>query len=264
VTLFTIGGRPVDYAQQLVASLGQIFVPMSSQSEAVGNMDRLRKIYVAGNRACAFIIYPICAGLLILGQSVIEVWMGHRYVATSYPVTVILVIPMTLFLMQGASGRILLGMGKQRDFAMVVFMEGIANLILSILLVRPFGIAGDAMGTAIPMLLTTLWFLPRHMRKQLGVPVRTLLREAYLLPLLLVTPMAIVLFLLQRWRHAHNLRQFAVQCLAGGAVYGAGLLWAYRTNRVFRVGDLTAIGKVVTTEGLELPPIAAGYSDEEV
>jgi O-antigen/teichoic acid export membrane protein len=264
VTFFTIGGRPVDYAQQLVASLGQIFVPMSSQSEAMGNMDRLRKIYVAGNRACAFIIFPVLAGLLILGQSVIEVWMGSRYVATSYPVMVILAIPMTLFLMQGASGRILLGMGKQREFALVVLMEGIANLILSILLVRPFGIAGDAMGTAIPMLLTTLWFLPRHMRKQLGVPVRTLLHEAYLLPLLLATPLAIVLLLLQRWRHAHNLRQFAVYCLAGGAVYGAGLLWAYRTNRVFRVGGLTAIGKVATTEGLELPPIAAGFSDEEV
>jgi O-antigen/teichoic acid export membrane protein len=263
VTYFTFGGRPVDYAQQLVISLGQIFIPMSSQSEAVGNMDRLRKIYLAGNRACAFVIYPMCAALLILGKSVIEVWVGHKYVATSYPITVILVIPMTLFLMQGASGRILLGMGKQREFAFVVLMEGIANLILSILLVRPLGIAGDALGTAIPMLLTALWFLPRHMRKQLGVPVKTLLREAYTLPLLLAAPLAATLLVLQHWRFAHNFRQLAFQSLVGGAVYGAGLLWAYRSNRLFHVGDLKLIGEGVTTEGLELPPIAAGYAPEE-
>ncbi|MGA2965280.1 MAG: oligosaccharide flippase family protein, partial [Terriglobales bacterium] len=120
VTFFTIGVRPVDYVQQLVAGMVQIFVPMSSQSEAVGNMGRLRKMYVAGNRACALVMFPMSAGLLILGKSVIEVWMGARYVAVSFPVTVILAISMTLLLMQGASGRILMGMGKQRDFAKVV------------------------------------------------------------------------------------------------------------------------------------------------
>jgi O-antigen/teichoic acid export membrane protein len=264
VTLFTIGVRPVDYAQQLVASLVQIFVPMSSQSEAVGNMDRLRKIYVAGNRTCALIMFPMAAGLLILGKSLIEVWMGAKYVAASYPVMAILIVPITLFFMQGASGRMLMGMGKQRVFAIVCLMEGVANLLLSIVLVRPYGIVGDAMGTAIPMLLTTLWFMPRHMGKQLGVPVRTFIREAYILPLLLVTPLVAALLMLQRWSYAHNLRHFVVNCLAGGAVYGAGLLWAYRTNRVFHVGDLTLIGEAATTEGLELPPIAAGYSEEEV
>ncbi len=264
VTFFTIGVRPVDYAQQLVGSLVQIFVPMSSHSEAVGNMDRVRKIYVAGNRACALTIFPLAAALLILGKSVIEVWMGHKYVAASYPVMAIMIVPITLFFMQGASGRILMGIGRHRDFAIVILMEGIANLILSIVLVRPYGIAGDAMGTAIPMLLTTLWYMPRHMRQQLGVPVRTLVREAYLLPLLLVIPMAATLLLLRRWQCAHNLRQLAVQSLVGGAVYGAGLLWAYRTNRLFHVEDLKLVGESATTEGLEMPPIAAGYSDEEV
>jgi len=262
VTFFAIGVRPVDYAQQLVASLAQIFVPMSSQSEAVGAMDRLRKTYVAGNRACALTIFPLAAALLILGKSVIEVWMGSKYVAASYPVMAVMIVPITLFFMQGASGRILMGMGKHRDFAIVILMEGVANLILSIVLVRPYGIVGDAMGTAIPMLLTTLWFMPRHMRKQLGVPVRTLIREAYILPLLLATPLVAALLILKRWRPAHNLRQFAVQCLAGAAVYGAGLLWAYRTHRVFHVGDLTPIGEI-STEGLELPPVAAGYPKEE-
>jgi O-antigen/teichoic acid export membrane protein len=227
-------------------------------------MDRVRKMYVAGNRACAIIIIPLAAALLILGRSVIEVWMGHKYVAASYPVMVIMIVPIALFFMQGASTRILFGMGKQRDFAKVVLMEGIANLILSIVLVRPYGIAGDAMGSAIPMLLTALWFVPRHMRKQLGVPVKTMLREAYTLPLLLATPLVATLLVLRRWSYAHSLRQLAVQGLLGGAVYGAGLLWAYRSNRLFRVGDLTPIGEVRTTEGLELPPIAAGYSEEEV
>src|SRR5260370_21322882 len=36
--------------RSFVTSLSQIFVPMASQSEATGNLDRVRKIYLAGNR----------------------------------------------------------------------------------------------------------------------------------------------------------------------------------------------------------------------
>ena len=36
VTYFTIGSRLVDYASEIVSSLAQIFVPMSSQSQAKG------------------------------------------------------------------------------------------------------------------------------------------------------------------------------------------------------------------------------------
>jgi len=35
-------------------------------------------------------------------------------------------------------------------------MESIANLLLSIMLIRPFGIVGDAGGTAIPLFCTSL------------------------------------------------------------------------------------------------------------
>jgi O-antigen/teichoic acid export membrane protein len=248
VTFFTVGARLVDYAQELVASLAQIFVPMSSQSEAVGNLDLVRKIYVAGNRACAFTIFPLAASLLILGKSVIEVWMGRKYVAVSYPVTVILIIPVTLLFMQAASGRILMGLGRHRSFALVTLMEGIANLIFSIVLVRPYGIVGDALGTAIPMFLTTLFFLPRHMSKQLGVPVLSFIRQAYTLPLLLVAPMAATLWLMQRWSYAHNWRQLLIQIAAGGSVYGVGLIWVYKTKRAFHVAELVSAPKSAVAE----------------
>ena len=52
ITYFSIGDRLLDYASEVVSSLAQIFVPMSGQSDARGDKDQLRKILVAGNRAC--------------------------------------------------------------------------------------------------------------------------------------------------------------------------------------------------------------------
>ena len=136
VTYFTIGSRLIDYASETVSSLAQIFVPMSSQSHATGDLQALRKIFVVGNRACSFIIFPITVILTILGKSTIEAWVGPKYVATSYPVLLVLLYPTTLMLAQSASGRTLWGMAKHRTWAYVVLAEGISNLILSVVLVR--------------------------------------------------------------------------------------------------------------------------------
>ena len=240
VTYFNIGARIVDYAGEVVTSLSQIFVPMSSQSDAQGDLNRLRKILVAGNRFCAFIIFPICAILIILGKSVIEVWVGRRYIATSYPVLVLMIIPSTLFFAQAASGRILFGMGKHRTLALVNLAEGIANLALSIALVRPYGIIGDALGTAIPLTCTMVFFLPAHLCHILGVRISTFLREAYILPIIICTPLVLALLLLRSWFVAHNYRELALQLSIGGIVYGLGFLWAYLGKHAFRIGDLSA------------------------
>jgi O-antigen/teichoic acid export membrane protein len=243
ITYFYAGSRLVDYAGEIVSSMGQIFVPMSSQSDAAGNMHRLRKIFIAGNRACAFVALPITAIFVILGKSIIEIWVGKRYVAQGYPVLLTLIIPYSLMQIQGASGRVLLGMSKHGTLAVVTLTEGLANLALSILLVRPYGVLGDAFGTAIPMLGTYLLFMPRHICKRLGVRVLTYLRHAYVLPLLACAPLVLVLLLMRRWSVAHNYRQLAVQLLAGGIVYGACLAWAYFSGRALHVPELMLVSE---------------------
>lgn len=238
ITYFTIGSRLVDYASEVVSSLAQIFVPMSSQSQAKGDIDALRKIFVVGNRACAFIIFPITTILTILGKSVIETWMGPKYVATSYPVLLILLYPTTLMLAQSASGRTLWGMAQHRTWAWVVLVEGASNLILSVILVRPYGIVGDAIGTAIPLTCSMIFFLPRHLCRLLGIELRTYLKRAFVLPLALCVPLVAVLLLMRHWFVPHRLSQLLIQLVLGGLTYGVGLAWAFWTRRAWDVGTL--------------------------
>jgi O-antigen/teichoic acid export membrane protein len=256
ITYFTIGSRLVDYAGEVVGGLAQLFVPMSSQSDATGDLAGLRKIFVAGNRACALIIFPMAAILIILGKSVIEAWMGARYIAVSYPVLLVLVIPSTLMLAQAASGRILYGMAKHKTLAVVTLMEGCANLFLSIFLVRRFGILGDAVGTAIPLACTTLFFIPRHLCRVLKMGIGIYLRQAFLLPLMLCGPLVAVLLLMRHWFVAHNYFQLSIQLLVGSAVYGVGLLWAIWTRKAWQVEGIhdqdtanqVAIGLIETSQ----------------
>ena len=238
ITYFTIGSRLVDYASEVVGSLAQIFIPMSSQSQAKGDLEGLRTILLVGNRACALIIFPITAVLTILGKSIIEAWVGPKYVATSYPILLVLLYPTTLMLAQSASGRTLWGLAKHRTWAWVVLAEGIANLILSVVLVRPYGIMGDAIGTAIPLACSMIFFLPQHVCRLLGIKLRTYLYRAFVFPLALCIPLVTVLLLMKQWYVPHHLGQLVVQLAIGGLVYGLALAWSFWTKRAWDVGQL--------------------------
>jgi O-antigen/teichoic acid export membrane protein len=257
ITYFNIGARIVDYAGEVVENLAQVFVPMSSHADALGEIGRLRKIFVGGNRLCAFIIFPICAVLLVLGKSVIEVWVGVRYVQASYPILLILLLSTSLMLAQAASPRVLFGMSKHRTWAIATLIEGLTNIGLSIALVRPFGIIGDAIGTAAPLAITTICFLPWHLCRQLQIRIGTYLREAYLLPLILCVPLVMVLFMMKQWFVPHNYIQLVAHLAVAGAVYGLSLSWAFASNRAMKVGTLHSPGGLQPGD-----PVIENFSQE--
>jgi len=255
ITHFSIGARLVDYGGNVVTSLANIFTPMSSHFDATGDHAQLRKIFVSGNRACALVMFPIVVVLVVMGKSVIEAWVGRQYVS-SYTVLLILLIPSALYESQSTSTRILLGMSLHKTLAYIVLMEGVANLILSIALVRPLGIVGDAIGTAIPLLCTALFFLPRHMCRHMGISVRRFLIEAYFYPTVLCVPMIFVLLLVQRTFYAHRYPQLLLNLLAGLVVYGIGLAWFILTREPLGIQFMSRMSNHFgQAEGSESGPV---------
>jgi O-antigen/teichoic acid export membrane protein len=224
ITGFSIAGKLVEYSGYAVRGMSQVFVPISSHFHAVGDLNGLQRTFIAGNRACALIVFPICMTLVIMGRSIIEIWVGNRYI-TSYSVLVLLLAPRALYLAQSTSTKILLGMGRHRTLASVLLLEGAANLLLSLILVRPLGVLGVALGTAIPLTCTSIVFLPEHVCRLLRIPLGTFLSRCYRLPLILCIPFTSVLWLLGRTFEIHSYRAVMAQLTCGAAVYGAGLGW---------------------------------------
>lgn len=225
ITSFSIAARLVEYSSFAVRGMSQIFTPMSSQFHAAGDLPRLQRTFLAGNRAGAFIAFPICVALVIAGKPILEAWMGAAYVG-SYSVLVLLIIPRTMYVAQSTSMRILLGMGQHRALASVLLIEGAANLALSLFLAPRFGIVGVAMGTAIPLVCTSVFFLPEHLCRLLRVPIQTFMSRAYGLPFVLSVFQAMALVYMGRKFPAHTWSGVLLQILGSGAVYAAGLLCA--------------------------------------
>lgn len=226
ISMFSIGSKLSTYANMIVQDMAQVFTPLSSHFDARGDLPQLRQVLLVGNRYSSFVILPITVIFLILGKPIIRVWAGAHYVP-AYPVLIILILPLTLGLMQAASTKVLYGMARQAMLARVLVVEGVMNLLLSILLVRSYGIIGVALGTAIPMIGTNVLFLPRHLCRLLGLPLKQFLHEAYSYPLINSIVLAAVLWTTDLVMHAHSYFGLLLEILIGSIPYGLGLAFYF-------------------------------------
>jgi O-antigen/teichoic acid export membrane protein len=97
-------------------------------------------------------------GILILVGSV------TRY-AEYAPITILLTMASILELSSRSGGQILLGLGRHHGLAVITVCTAFANVGLSLLLVRPYGLIGVATGTFVSTkVLTFGWKLSYVMR----------------------------------------------------------------------------------------------------
>jgi O-antigen/teichoic acid export membrane protein len=150
VTFYSIGNSLCRYTQQLVAAMTMTFTPAASTYEAEGHTASLRALYYNGTRATMAVSLPIVITLIVRGHSFIGVWMGPQYAKSSGTVLAILAIALFFALQNSPAVAIAWGVEKHKTPAKWAFGEGIANLTLSIVLARKFGIYGVAIGTLVP------------------------------------------------------------------------------------------------------------------
>jgi O-antigen/teichoic acid export membrane protein len=224
ITYFSFGSRLALYSMDVVQMLAQLLTPMASAADATGEHDRQRRLFLMGNRYSAFVALPLGAMFLTAGRTIIRVWVGARYEPMGYAVMAILTVPVTIYLMQAGSPRVLFGMGRHRTLAVILMLESITNLALSIVLARRFGLLGVAWGTAIPLALTNVFFLPFHLCRLLKVRLRDFLIESYFYPVLAVVPGAAALWAADRRIHATNWIGLIGTLAVGGLIYASGLL----------------------------------------
>jgi O-antigen/teichoic acid export membrane protein len=224
VAFLGVGAKLADYAVTPVNGMAGIFTPIASEFDVHEDHGRLRSLLVQGNRLCAVVMFPICAALLILGKPLIEAWVGPQYLS-SYPILVLFLVPKTLYRSQEASNRLLFGMARHRPLAWALLIEGAINVLLSIWLVHPFGIVGDAIGTALPLCAVSVFFLPWMICHVLDMPVGVFLRSAYLSPLLLSILPTAAWMSLEHFYPPHGYAQIFIQLVGGGVIYLAELAW---------------------------------------
>ena len=123
--------------------------------------------------------------------------LGPEFAARASSVTRVLMVSFLLFLpVRGVASPMLMGLGRPAVPALAFVGMGLVNLALSVALVKPFGIFGVAVGTAVPCALFAVgiaWVACRSV----GTNVREYLSYVIVRPTIGILPVVALLVFLK-------------------------------------------------------------------
>ena len=150
-TLFDVGNKFFQPLTGIVLGIGMVIMPTATKLQATGQMEELRHVFLKWSKVASSIGMLLAAFLLVLAPEFIAWWMGPAFAGPSGQVTRLMMVAFLFFLpVRGVASPTLMGLGKPALPAIALLVMGAVNLVLSLLLVKPFGILGVAIGTAGP------------------------------------------------------------------------------------------------------------------
>lgn len=174
VTHYRVASRLIEYFMQLIIGITTVFNPYFSQKEgesgSVLSKDIRDKFFFA-SRITAHVSMFVGLAMIFYGKDFIVRWVGKDYEG-SYTVLVILTVPLALAMTQSTTTALLYGISKHKFVSYSNITEGIVNLILSLSLVKTFGMLGAAWAMAVPFFISKVFIQPWYVSRVLHVPVR--------------------------------------------------------------------------------------------
>lgn len=212
VAIWTVPQRLADIVQRLTNQVNGVLFPVVVDSDAGEKPERLRAVFIQGTRFTLVAVVPLATAMFLLAGPLIRSWVGPAFEA-AIPVAQILLLVVAIRVGNSSATTVLKGAGCHRFLAVTNVTIALANVALSLLLIRPFGLIGQAVGTLVPVAIGSIFVLWPAACRRVGVGAASAFRQAVWPALWPVAAMALVVVPL---RDALPPRLYAV-ALAGAA-----------------------------------------------
>jgi O-antigen/teichoic acid export membrane protein len=212
VALWTVPQRLAEMLQRLTNQFNGVLFPVVVDSDAGRKPERLRVIFIEGTRLSLVAVVPLAGAMFLLMGPLIQSWVGPRF-TESIVVAQILICVVAIRVGNATATTVLKGAGEHRLLAFANAGAALANVALSLLWIRRFGLIGQAYGTLIPVAVTSIAVLWPAACRRVGIGALEAFRCAVWPTLWPVAAMALVIIPL---RDALPARLYSV-ALAGAA-----------------------------------------------
>ncbi|HEX2175487.1 MAG TPA: oligosaccharide flippase family protein [Nocardioidaceae bacterium] len=197
VTPYALAQRLSELPHVISDQFIKVLLPVASELNASGDSAPLRQLYLVSTRITLALMLPLALCAAVLAGDLLELWVGAEY-RDNAALVVVLVLASVALTSQWPAGSVLQGMDRFGPVAVAALVSGVANVILTIALVGPYGLMGVALGTLVPTVAEAFLFVLPFTLRALHVPFRQLVTHVAAPVLLPVAPCVLVLLLTQR------------------------------------------------------------------
>lgn len=153
ITMYSSALAVYSIYNSLISVISNFFLPKATKlvmQNASGT--ELTDFVIKPGRFQAMIAVGCIFGFALFGRNFITIWIGEKYL-DAYLVTLILMLPVTIPLVENAVISILDASLKRIYRSTVLVIMAVFNVAISVILVSRFGFWGAAAGTAISLII---------------------------------------------------------------------------------------------------------------
>jgi O-antigen/teichoic acid export membrane protein len=241
ITYYNLAAVLITYFRNFIGHAASPFFPVFSRYHGANDVQALRQTFLRASKVLAFLAVLAAGNLMGSALPFLRLWVGGvvspEYITLSYRVLLILLLPFTIEMIQSIAVNLIYGTGQHRRLTRLNALEALANLILSIVLVRSYGLLGVAWGTGIPLIVTQLVFVSRIVCRQTGVGTLGYVGRCIVLPVGCGLALGGAQITLHRMMSTTTYWQLSIVALATSLAFVALMLRLYFSRderRLFR------------------------------
>lgn len=170
VGVYSVGVQLFNIYMSLAAGIGGVILPTVILKVKNEGMDSASLFFRRIGRIQFFVMGLIVTGFISFGKEFVTIWVGKDYIS-AYAVALLLMIPYTIDIIQGAGLSILQAVNKYHFRAKCMFVISLINIVLTVVLINLFGMTGAAFATAISIIIGSGIIMNIFYSKNVGLDI---------------------------------------------------------------------------------------------
>lgn len=229
VAIYSLGAQINTMYMQFSTSISNVFVPKVNQIVAETNDNKtLSELFSRIGRVQFIILSLVLSGFVVFGKPFMIFWGGAGY-EESYGIALLLIGPATVPLIQNMGLEIQRAKNMHKARSVVYLAVVLANVGLSVYLIRTLGVSGAAIGTAVSVTAGTIVFMNWYYHFRIGLDIVMFWKNiAKLIPAVLLSLMFGMV--MRRFVAIHNVMILGICICVYTLVFGLAI-WFLGMNQ---------------------------------
>ena len=177
VAVWAVADRIISATQRLTNQSNTVLFPLIVDSDVGQKLGRLQTVLIEGTRLSLATVTPIVIVLIVLAEPIVRGWVGPAMLS-AVPVIQVLALAVAFRVATATGTTLLKGSGHVRYLAFVNLGTGVANVILSAVLITSYGLVGVAIGTLVPIMFSSIFMTFPAACRRVHVPLGQAARRA--------------------------------------------------------------------------------------
>jgi O-antigen/teichoic acid export membrane protein len=191
-------GALVRHADTLTNKFGMVLTPAASSLQSGERFDELKGLLIQSTRFASFLAMPITVFLAVMGDPILQVWMGPAY--REGRLMAVMAIGTALPLTQRPASHVLIGLNAHGRIGWASFVVAWVGVAAAIVALGPLnaGLVGAALALVVPYTLGNGVFVIVYTCRKIGISITEFCRRSFTAPILCAIPLTAALMLVRR------------------------------------------------------------------